>query len=376
MSLPQLRLGILAIYLSDNRLEERSYFRKLCIQGNRLGIESVVFTPDDVDEAKNMVHAQYYDTSSRGWKRKWVPLPRIVYDRCRYHGIQTYRKLTQFRNRHKFHYLSRPLGNKWRLHQILSENDKVRPHLPQTQRYKEPKDLRRILKDHRVVFMKPINGTGGRGIVRVESLDGKTFMIQGRDYYRRILSPRRVTERQIPKVIAGWPQKDRYLVQQGIPLTLKDGRVHDFRMLVQRNGGGDWEITGCAGRIGPSKSVTSNLHGGGSAVPMEKLLKSRFTNLQKVEKIKSEAYQLGIDTVEHLEKHFGTFCEAGIDLAVDPSGHVWLLEVNPKPSREVFYKIGEQSTYRKAIARPLEFALWLSKQNKSAKRDSEKEKAQ
>lgn len=36
-----------------------------------------------------------------------------------------------------------------------------------------------------------------------------------------------------------------------------------------------------------------------------------------------------------------------------------MLEVNPKPAREVFSRIGEKETYRRSIAKPMEYALWV-----------------
>ncbi|MNY82113.1 hypothetical protein D3C86_2240400 [compost metagenome] len=38
-----------------------------------------------------------------------------------------------------------------------------------------------------------------------------------------------------------------------------------------------------------------------------------------------------------------------------------MLEVNPKPAREVFSRSGDSSTYRKALTRPLEYAMWVYK---------------
>jgi hypothetical protein len=365
IDMSQFRLGVLAMYLPGKRLEERSFYRKLCIYGKRLGIEPVVFTPDDVDTKGQRVFAQTYDPATKRWQRLWVPFPSLIYDRCRYHGIDNFHKLTQFRNRHgKLRYMSRPLVNKWGMHQILSESSTLTPYLPHTIKYRSSQDLSRMLKQHRLLYLKPRSGTGGRGIVRIEKLGTNLYQVQGRDQQRRIITPRQVTEQQIGQVLSGWPLVERYIIQQGIPLTLKDGRVHDFRMLVQKNGEGEWEITGCAGRIGPHRSVTSNLHGGGTAIPMEKLLRHKFTDPAKIIRIKQTAYKMGIETVKFLDTKFDVFCEVGLDIAVDPSGHVWILEVNPKPSREVFSRIGEQETYRRAITRPLEFALFLQRGGK------------
>ncbi|MNO00488.1 hypothetical protein D3C81_2203910 [compost metagenome] len=38
-----------------------------------------------------------------------------------------------------------------------------------------------------------------------------------------------------------------------------------------------------------------------------------------------------------------------------------MLEVNPKPAREVFARSGDGGTYRKALMRPLEYAMWVYK---------------
>ncbi|OXM84255.1 ATP-binding protein [Paenibacillus rigui] len=357
------------MYLEERKLEELSFFRKLSIYGQKMGIEVLVFTPDDIHASKSRIQALYYNTAARKWQRKWTYFPELIYDRCRYHGMENYRKISRFRSQYnrRLKYLSNPLANKWSMHQILSENEEIASHLPATVRYNGSKELIQFLKKYQRIYLKPRSGTGGRGIIRLQMTHGSGFLMQGRDQNRHIIRPQRVYEMQISAKLSTWKLNDRYIVQQGIPLSLKDGRVHDFRMLVQKNGKGEWEITGCAGRVGPRNSVTSNLHGGGTAVPMDTLLLLRFENQAKVEEIKEEAYKLGMNVAEFIEKKFGQQVEIGIDLAIDPKGKVWLLEVNPKPSREVFHKIGETETYRKAITRPLEYASWLMKRKKSKK---------
>ncbi|UUZ80599.1 YheC/YheD family protein [Paenibacillus sp. P26] len=196
----------------------------------------------------------------------------------------------------------------------------------------------------------------------MQRLDGgRMVLMQGRDPNRRILPEQKILLSQLPMKLNGWKLEEKYIVQQGIPLTLKNGRVHDYRMLVQKDGQGEWQITGCVGRVGPRQSVTSNLHGEERRYRWKRLLAQRFKEA-RIKEIRQEAYSLGLAVARRLESKFGTLCELGLDLAVDPDGHVWSLEVNPKPSREVFRRIGESSAYRKAITRPLEYALWKLKQ--------------
>jgi hypothetical protein len=260
-------------------------------------------------------------------------------------------------------YLNRPLANKWKIHQILNKNAKLRPHLPVTHQYKGYSNALHLLNTSRTVYLKPINGTGGRGILQIRK-QGNLFRIQGRDRRRRIISAQMVSKTRLIAKLKAWNINKPLLIQQGIDLKLKNGRVHDYRLLLQKNRSGVWEITGCAGRIGAKRSITSNLHGGGKAVPMMHLMKLWFPEESTRQSIQQRVYQFGFNVVGEIEKSFGSLCELALDIAIDRSGHIWLLEMNPKPSREVFSKIGEPATYEKSINRPLEYALWLHEQKK------------
>jgi len=364
--LPQKTLGIMALYLNGKRLEEIDYFRKLTIQGRKLELNVIVFTPEDLHPTKRAVAALQYDPLKAKWSRGWRAIPDLIYDRCRYQKNYRFPLLRKFRAHYpQLTYLNRPIAHKWNIHQLLYKDRNIRAFLPETVYYHKPSDLFPFLKKYNLVYLKPSDGTGGRGILCIRHLGNELYLIQGRDRSRRIISPRKMRADQIASSFQTWGLKERYLIQQGIPLALPDGRVHDYRLLIQKNGQGEWEVTGCAGRIGPLRSITSNLHGGGKALPMLKLLQSRFSSAEKIDDIRKSMYKLSYLVAVHLEKHYGRLCELALDIAVSPSGQVWLLEVNPKPAREVFKRIKELDTYEKAIRRPLEYALWLNNKVRS-----------
>ncbi|MNJ53594.1 Endospore coat-associated protein YheD [compost metagenome] len=62
----------------------------------------------------------------------------------------------------------------------------------------------------------------------------------------------------------------------------------------------------------------------------------------------------GID--KYIPAHFG---ELGIDLAVDTSGRIWLIEVNSKPSKNDNTPIGD-SKIRPSVKQVIEYARYLS----------------
>ncbi|XID93569.1 YheC/YheD family protein [Paenibacillaceae bacterium WGS1546] len=367
MKLAQPLLGILTLYLNEAKtLEERPIYEKMIAAARRIGLSAFVFTPQDVDNEGGKIHAMVYHPEKKKWGRRWVRFPNVIYDRCRIQKSYRFEQLLAFRKRYgHLLFMNRPLRNKWTIYRTLSKISAFRSHLPATKLYQSPEDAIALLKKHSTVYVKPINGTGGRGILRIDRSRGGTFLLQGRDHGRRIVKPRRVSRGGLPEALRSWDKRgDRYIVQQGLNIKLPNGRVHDYRMLVQKNGDGQWEATGCAGRVGPPRSITSNLHGGGEAAPMNALLRQWVGNESAIADIRQTAERFGIGVARYLESTYGALCELALDLAIDRNGKLWLLEVNPKPSREVFKQAGEREVYNKAIVRPIEYALWLYRQKK------------
>ncbi|MDT9719087.1 YheC/YheD family protein [Paenibacillus sp. ClWae2A] len=355
-------LGIMTLYLNEHRaLEERSVYRRMILEGRKRGLDIYVFTPADVHPGGKQIEAMVFH-EGKGWSREWRSFPDLIFDRCRIQRNRRFQQLLAFREKYgHLLFLNRPLRNKWTIHQTLLQKANFREHLPETALFQDMSDVNRMLKVSSLVYLKPINGTGGRGILRIErsNNEANTVLVQGRDQKRRIITPRKVHLSRLGSLLQHWNMKDKYLVQKGIQLQLPNGRVHDYRMLVQKNGEGQWELTGCAGRMGAEKSVTSNLHGGGQAIAMDRLMKQWIEDDDLREEINMTAEKFGIDVASFLEDTYGDLCELALDLAIDRSGRIYLLEVNPKPAREVFARIGERDIYYKAITQPLEYALWV-----------------
>lgn len=363
-------LGILTLYLNDaGALEERDIYQKMTVEGRKLGLQVFVFTPQDVNERQGKVRALFFNPDSGLWSRRWTRLPSLIFDRSRIQTSHRYDQLLKFRARHKDGgFLNRPLRNKWAIHTMLAKDARFSSYLPKTLLYNGPGDVREMLKTCGIVYIKPVNGTGGRGILRIQKDRFGRLLLQGRTPARRIVKPQRIPSERLEAFLSGWLQSNtRYIVQQGIQLKLQSGRVHDYRLLVQKNGEGEWKVTGCAGRIGAPGSITANLHGGGRAVKMDVLLKEWVEDSSTIDAIKEEVETFGLGVARYLELCYDALCELAIDIAIDRKGRIWMIEVNPKPAREVFSRAGENEAYRNAIIRPLEYALWKYNQSKPKK---------
>ncbi len=348
-------IGILT-WREGTRFAEPAYFRRLIREGRELGATVFLFSPPDASLAKRLIRG-FVPAQGGGWVSRRFPLPDVVIDRFRFMRSPAFREYVAFRKQNGLLYANNRLANKWRVHQVLEQDERMRRWLPETHLYNRSK-LREMLMRHRLLYVKPSNGTGGRDVLRIERKDG-AYHLLGRDKLRG----RRV--RQLRSVhalldwVSRWATGDKFIVQQGLYLDLVPDRAVDIRLLIQKNSLGQWSVTGAGVRIGGRQSSTSNLHGGGKPVPAGAFLTGRFGQ-QRAGAILHECHELAEQTAQTIEKHYGRMIELGLDIGVDVDGRVWLIEVNPKPGREIFRQMGQMQRYRQAIRRPLEYALYLA----------------
>jgi glutathione synthase/RimK-type ligase-like ATP-grasp enzyme len=359
MSKPKALVGILTFVRTSGSkyFEEDGYFRQLTWEGRKMGIEVFVFGVDEVDRKTKRIQGFTFDFQAEKWERKWFPYPDMAIDRFRNLRPDAIKQLIAFRKDKLFPFTAHRLANKLKLYQSLLKVEKMKRWLPETIKYEGIQSLVSMLKKYQNVFVKPATGTGGRSILRVQRhLEG--YETKGRDKKRKFTKFQARTLIQLQPVLDNWVGDRLYIVQQGIPLPQVEGRVYDFRILIQKTGYGKWDVTGMAARLAPKESVTSNIHGGGEAVLPEKLLSSSFTS-QKVKEILGELERLAYTAAEACEAQYGSMMELGLDVGIDEQGHPWIIEINSKPSRKVFEEMGQKDKSLQAVQRPLQYALYL-----------------
>ncbi|MBC8079812.1 MAG: YheC/YheD family protein [Gorillibacterium sp.] len=349
-------IGIL-VYRNGLSFSEPTYFRDIARAGERLGSTAFLFSPQDID-VKNRIVTGFTPTSTNGWKRQTYSWPEVVIDRYRRSG-QDYMKI---RTSSLFLYANNRFTNKWNITQMFLLEDRLKQWMPETVEYSK-EQLRLMLKRHPLLYVKPGNGTGGSSIVRIESTrDG--YAVLGRSRKLTKSSVRFKTISELAHWLDQWTVQERiregnFMIQQGLDLELVQGRVTDTRLLIQKNEAGAWNVTGMGMRVGAPNSSTSNLHGGGSAVSFMEIAAKQFGQ-EKAESIRRECEQLAFEVVQVIEERFGSMMEFGLDIGIDVEGRVWLIEVNPKPGRDIFKGMGNQELYRKSVERPIQYAMYVA----------------
>jgi hypothetical protein len=358
------RIGILT-YRGVKGFIEPDFLRRLVREGQKLDAEVFVFSPQDV--CLDTKRIKGFTPKERRWESKWYPWPEIVIDRYRYYPVPRHRAYLPFREKNLFRYANSRFANKFLVHQVLAEEPKLLPWLPETHPFDVVK-LREMLQRHRIVYVKPTNGTGGRSILRIEQT-GEGYLLHGQTKRKGRSSTLLPTWAALIKRIQQWTNwekrgQEQFFLQQGLDLELLPNRIVDVRLLIQKDGEGVWKITGIGARIGRVNASTSNLHAGGTAAPASRFLASRFGR-ERAKMILEECRELAHRAVVKIEQHYGPMMEFGFDIGIDVNGRVWLIEINPKPGREILRRLGLHEQYQKAVRRPIEYALYLLRENES-----------
>ncbi|GAA0133680.1 spore coat associated protein SpaC [Paenibacillus sp. YSY-4.3] len=343
---------------------EAAFCRKLCHIGHRQRMTIYVFCPGWVTPGSRSIPGYTFENGK--WIRKLFPAPEIIYDRCispdKRQQRRKQRCLELLTDQQPFVYLTRALAGKWSVYQALKKHRTIVSYLPDTVRYESPDHLNQWLFAHKgEAFLKPQNGTHGKRTLHVKNTEGKWgdgLMITGRDGSNQLFRKRFRTREGGLVWIHRFIGARAFLLQPYLQLNNSKGEPFDVRVLMQKNENGMWSMTGMAVRAGRKHSLTSNLHGGGTAhraIPYLTKELGEQLGVQTVEIIRNLATAIP----EHLESHFGRLAELGIDFGVEPGGQVWVLEVNSKPGRSSFFRIGDMHGARKSVENPIQYARYL-----------------
>lgn len=359
----KLRIGPLVGIMTDLFNEQRNsfgtqeaFFRGLLKSMLLLHGWAYVFTPQDINWQKNRIHGYYLLPGQRHWKRTWFPLPDVCYNRYFKHtptvAPDSVTSRARLQNRVKTFNIH--IGSKMKVHKQLAQESDIAPHLPDTRLFAASvKQLNTMLNKYKAVYIKPVNGSQGTGIIKV-SKRNKHYAVKTDAHHSESLC---TSLTEVLKAVRAASSSRQFIIQQAIRVS---GKPHfDFRLLIQKDRRNNWSVTGIVARIGSSAKITTNLHTGGQAVTFGHILASRGFSVQEINSIQEEMEWLALQIAKCLSKNTPLLGELGLDFIVDHQGKVWFLEANPKPARASFGRI-DQDLRNLTILRPMEYACYLA----------------
>ena len=136
------------------------------------------------------------------------------------------------------------VGSKWNKTNVLIEDQMLSRYIPVTQRF-SLLALKSMLNNFKMVYVKPVKGTYGNGIMRVEKQEENgeiTF-----DYQAGTKKKHFDSFLNLYRSIMNHKMKRKYLIQQGIHLLKYHKCLFDIRIMVQKSSKGIWKSTGIIG---------------------------------------------------------------------------------------------------------------------------------
>ncbi|WP_068785847.1 YheC/YheD family protein [Paenibacillus phocaensis] len=240
---------------------------------------------------------------------------------------------------------SRHVISKWKKNAVLMQSRELRAYLPETCQFSK-EQLQRMLAKYKMVYVKPVNGTWGNGVMRVEF---KPNQRQGTYQFQLEKTVRTCGSfDELYTSIRKYKRKGRYLVQQGIDLLKYDQRRFDLRVMVQRTPQKIWKTTGIIGRLAHPKKIVTNYHSDGQLVPVETLL-SPYLKEARLKSYLITLQNFGEDIANHMKISFPGLRELGVDVAIDQKLRPWILEVNTSPDPFIFRKLKDKNIFRKIM---------------------------
>ncbi len=216
----------------------------------------------------------------------------------------------------------RHVTDKWAKTIALLSHPKVGSHIPLTKPFGADQ-LRSMLDTYWMVIIKPVNGSGGVGVMKISRTPtGYAFSyLTGTRYYTDFGS----LLAAINKQRKGKP----YLVQRGIFLAEVRGKPVDYRVKYVKTGS-KWRIKAFVGKIARPGLFVTNIRQGGTLITAAKGIAASFSD-NLVEVKKSKMRELTILSTEIIENRFPGVSRLGYDYGIDKQGKIWIFEVNTRP---------------------------------------------
>ncbi|MDP9728924.1 YheC/YheD family endospore coat-associated protein [Alicyclobacillus tolerans] len=354
--------------LRDN--SEMANWKKILETASSLGVKAYIFGLNDLQFEKNMLRAYSWDGIR--FTEEQIPMPHVIYDQLASRKLERSQRLRDRRKRLSEMYGLRIFNDgffdKWQVYEWLSENQAIRSALPATILHRQRDRTKQFMERHGSVYIKPIHGSLGIGIIRLLQTADGTVQYQWKSGRKKVVQGQMASFDKWLEQFGKRLRQRPYICQESIRLATYEGRPFDIRILMQRDGSGQWKRTKAFARVARIGDFTSNLSSGGLALPLSQVLSQIWKEHRQYNQVRQRINDLARKVVQHLQEECEhTLGELGVDVGVTPSGQVYVIEVNSKPHKTPTTQAGRQDLVDLSFRRPIEFAVYLAQTHLGSK---------
>lgn len=322
-----------------------------------------VFGPNDIDDNNKKIRATFLrkDKGIHVWQQFVVPFPNVVFDRVPNRTAENrpaVQKARRVLEQSGVRIFNPGFFNKWTIHRSIQDRQEAQPFIPETLFDPTPLQITYLLEKHRMIYLKPANGSLGLGILKLYHVPGQGFFIR----YRQGNENKLKKFPDLASVLNHILNRSSvtYIAQQGIRLLKLKDRQIDFRVHTNKNRHDNWNMTAVAAKIAGKGSVTTHMRTGGKVLSYKDVLDRCFGPAERekvLQQLENAVLTLSSAIEDSLPGHFGEF---GFDIGIDEHGHPWMFEANSKPGRHVFLHSSMKKSEQMTRNLILDYALYLS----------------
>jgi glutathione synthase/RimK-type ligase-like ATP-grasp enzyme len=352
-------VGILTTEVEHKKLyphgRKEKVFKEIISAALKQGILVFYFFPDGLDYKNRCIKGHSMDVNNRWFSGKF-PIPDVVYNRILYRYLENMpsvkKVLSYFAANPGVYLFNSRYLDKWEVYLALNKDPHTSAYQPETDLLNNIK-LTYFLKKYPEIYIKPRRSSKGQGITKLKRTDRQGVIYSHATKARGIW--RNANNRYI--INRMYRIKNNYLLQEGIKLAKYNNRVFDIRAQAQKDGNGNWVLTGAAVRVAAPNAFVTHIPNGGTARPLNEVISGVFAgNYELIANIEQELAELSCKVSQVLEDELKiNLGVVSLDIGIDGEGRLWLLEVNSKPA-----SFDEDSIRSKHVNYLIEYFIYIA----------------
>ncbi|WP_165842372.1 YheC/YheD family protein [Paenibacillus xerothermodurans] len=243
--------------------------------------------------------------------------------------------------------MSRWDPSKWELHQLYLKHPRLRKLLPPTSLLTR-RSLAGYIKDYGTVYIKGNTSHTGSNIIKAWKTEKGYRFVKERGKPVDVYSINDLYDK-----VKDGRAASSVLVQKAIELGEIDGRPFTIRLMLMRDGSQRWRYAGMIAKVSGKGSVISNVRrGGGYATTVDDALAKSYGYARaQIWSVRRELIRSGFQIISHATRSGYPSYETGIDLGMDRTGKLWIIEVNlDDPSYKLFDRLSDKKYYHRINA--------------------------
>ncbi|WP_082927704.1 YheC/YheD family protein [Paenibacillus oryzisoli] len=320
----------------------------LCQRYQSQNLRLYAFTPADI--RWKMQRISGLSLKNGKWIQRIFPFPRVVYNRCFNKVSMTIQRLEKIIGKSMcFNTINH--FNKWDIYNQLQQSS-LSQYVPRTFQYHEV-NLAEQLEVNNLLFIKPIYGSRGTSVYRIDRLENGDIHISLHSLAPRIICRKNESIQEKLDEILG---QKTYLVQEGIQMSRLDRQYFDIRVLVQKGKVGQWKIASIACRVAHEHYFNTSMCE--SVYEVAEILHRLYAS-EKANEILQSLNDVSVIAAQEAETLMGNLGELSVDFVLDKQSKLWIIELNGMPQKSIYedlkgFKL--KDLYRK----PMEYAYHLT----------------